>query len=86
MSELEQSETHRPGLPVLAGEAGPRPSLARSAPTAAFVSQLIAARDRLSPQRARHIDSAAGALGAYGRSARIAVRRMPQGYRKTMLV
>lgn len=86
MSDLDQSETHRTTLPVLAGEAGPRPSLARSAPAAAFVSQLIAARDRLSPQRARHSDSPAGAVGAYGRGARMAERRMPHGYRKTMLV
>ena len=90
MHGLTENDTDRDnslvGLPTLIEANGARPSLARTAPTAAFVSQLIAARDRLSPQRARHSDSPAGAVGAYGRGARMAERRMPHGYRKTMLV
>ncbi len=86
MPKLEQSETDRPGLPATAQPSASRPSLARSAPTATFVSQLIADRQRLSAQRARPADASAGAVGAYGRGARISERRMPLGYRKTMLV
>ena len=86
MSDLEQSETTIAGLPLVMGPAAPRPSLARTTPAAAFVSQLIAARDRLQPQRERNLETNTGAVGAYGRGARIAERRMPLGYRKTMLV
>ena len=64
---------------------GPRPSLAFSAPTAAFVSQLIAARAYPPVQRARRIGTAEGAVGAYGKAARLGERRMPQGYRKTVV-
>ncbi len=73
------------GLPTLIEANGARPSLARTAPTAAFVSQLIAARDRLPPQRARRQGTVDGAIGAYGKGARIAERRMPQGYRKSVV-
>jgi hypothetical protein len=86
MPKSDQSETDRRGLLLLAGPATQHPSLARSVPTAAFVSQLIAARDRLSPQRTRRLETSAGAVGAYGRGAVIADRRMPMGYRKTKVV
>jgi hypothetical protein len=86
MPDLEQSDTVIAGLPLVLGPAAPRPSLARSVPLAAFVSQLIANRDRLHPERSAGIDTSRGAVGAYGRGARIAERRMPLGYRKTMLV
>lgn len=85
MSDLAQSETVSPGLPVAQVAAGERPSLAFSAPTAAFVSQLIAARAHLPPQRARRIGTNEGAVGAYGQTARLTQRRMPQGYRKTVV-
>jgi len=85
MSGLPEAETDRADLPVPLEATGPRPSLARSAPTAAFVSQLLAARERLAPQRARRTDSLDKALGAYRHGAAIAQRRMPQGYRKTVL-
>jgi hypothetical protein len=85
MRKLDQMETET-GLPVLTGPVSMRPSLVHSAPTAAFVSQLIAARDRLSPQRATHRGNAAGAVGAYGKGAVIADRRMPMGFRKTKVV
>lgn len=83
MSDLAQSETV--SLPVAQAPAGARPSLAFSAPTAAFVSQLIAAHAHLPPQRARRIGTAEGAVGAYGQTARLTQRRMPQGYRKTVV-
>ena len=83
MSDLAQSETVF--LPVAQAPAGTRPSLAFSAPTAAFVSQLIAARAHLPTQRARRIGTPEGAVGAYGQTARLTQRRMPQGYRKTVV-
>ena len=75
-----------PGLPVPLAAPAPRPSLERSATTAAFVSQLLAERNRLAPQRARRRGSVEGALGAYAQSASMGVRRLPQGYRKTVVV
>ncbi|MHA6300256.1 hypothetical protein [Devosia sp. CAU 1758] len=86
MSDLAQSETLSPGLPVRIGPAAPRPSLARSAAGAAFVSQLLAARAHMAPQRARRRGTAEGAIGAYGQTALLSQRRMPQGYRKTIVV
>ena len=83
MSEIE---TQRTQLPVPVTVAGPRPSLAWSAPTAAFVSQLIAAREHLPSQRERRTASVDRAVGAYRQGAGIAVRRMPEGYRKTVVV
>ncbi len=85
MRKLDESETEG-GLPVLVGRVGSRPSLVHSAPTAAFVSQLIATRERLSPQRGTYRDNAAGAVGAYGKGSVIADRRMPMGFRKTKVV
>jgi hypothetical protein len=85
MSDLAQSDTVSPGLPVAQAPAGTRPSLAFSAPTAAFVSQLIAARAHMPTQRARRIGTPEGAVGAYGQTARLTQRRMPQGYRKTVV-
>ncbi len=86
MSELAQSNTSGAGLPMLVGPAAPRPSLARSAADAAFVSQLLAARAHLAPQRIRRRGTAEGAVGAYGQTALLSQRRMPQGYRKTIVV
>ena len=82
---MSEFETERKFLPVALAPAAPRPSLASFAPSAAFVSQLIAARDRLPPQRERRTASAARAVGAYRSGAGIAVKRMPEGYRKTVV-
>jgi len=82
---MDETETPRAQLPVPVTAAGPRPSLAWSAPTAAFVSQLIAAREHLPPQRERRRASVERAVGAYRQGAGITVRRMPEGYRKTVL-
>ena len=85
MADLAQSNDESTGLPVAQGSANSRPSLAFSAPTAAFVSQLIAARAHLPPQRARRLGTAEGAVGAYGQTARLSEKRMPQGYRRTVV-
>jgi hypothetical protein len=50
-----------------------------------FVSQLIAERQHLPPQRERRRAPVVEAVNAYDRGARIAARRMPAGYRKTIV-
>lgn len=72
-------------LPVPLAGSAPRPSLARSEIRAAFVSQLLAARASLDIQRTRRRAPADAALDAYRAGARIAVRRLPMGYRRTLL-
>lgn len=53
----------------------------RGAPSAGFVSQLIAERDRL-PAKS---ESMGTALGAYEAGEQMDVRRVPAGYRKTVV-
>ena len=53
----------------------------RGAPIADFISQLIAERDQL-PARG---ETAVAAVGAYAAAGKIAVRRMPAGYRKSVV-
>ena len=64
----------------------PRPSLLRSEADAAFVSQLLAERYRLAPQRKRLQATPEGATGAYASGSKIAAKRMPLGYRTTIVV
>ena len=85
MADSTQSDTKAATLPALAGVVESRPSLARSAPQAAFVSQLIAARDRMATQRTRRRDTPEAATSAYRNGARISERRMPAGYRTTVV-
>ena len=77
--------TPAPGLPMVIGTTAPRPSLRRTETTAAFVSQLLAARENLPPQRVRRRNSVNGALGAYSAGAQMSTVRMPAGYRKTVV-
>ena len=83
MSEFDTTAT---GLPVPLEQRAPRPSLAQTAPEASFVSQLLAARAHLPPQRERRRATPEGAVGAYAAGAKMAVRRMPAGYRKTVVI
>jgi hypothetical protein len=68
---------------------GPTPRdrlrLAHTAPHADFISQLIAERQYLPPQRARRRAPVGEALAAYDSGAHIADRRIPPGYRKTIV-
>jgi hypothetical protein len=82
---MTESETIKSGLPMALEPAGARPSLARSETAAAFVSQLLAARANLAPQRLRRRGTNEGAIGAYADSAKVAVKRMPAGYRKSVV-
>lgn len=70
---------------MVIGASRPRPSLRRSETTAAFISQLLAARANLAPQRARRRGNAEGAIGAYADGAKVAVKRMPAGYRTSIV-
>ena len=82
---MASNETQLTGLPVTTEPARPRPSLARSQTGAAFVSQLLASRANLPPQRLRRRGSAEGAIGAYDNSAKVTIKRMPAGYRKSVV-
>jgi hypothetical protein len=73
------------GLPMTLEPARPRPSLLRSEVAAPFVSQLLAERGNLPPQRARRRNTVEGAVGAYANGAKIAVKRMPVGYRTSIV-
>ena len=88
MAEDDSREQGEPEfkLPVPAEPRSPRPSLARSSTAAAFLSQLIAARSRLEPQKELRRAPVGIALDAYSTGARITVRRMPKGYRKTLVI
>lgn len=81
---MADAETDRPGLPMPLQPAASRPSLLRSETTAAFVSQLLAERNRLPPQRTRRRTSPLGAVGAYAESAKVTTKRMPMGYRTSI--
>jgi hypothetical protein len=74
-----------PNLPVRLEPSRERPSLASIAPDATFLSQLIAEHEHLPAQRARRRAPIGTALNAYDSGGQIAVRRMPQGYRTTVL-
>lgn len=81
-----RTETKGAGLPVVVTPAPPRARLAdRGRPAAAFLSQLIAARHHLEPQRARRRAPVTAAVDAYRIGASVAVRRLPAGYRRTIV-
>lgn len=73
-------ETLARNLPV-ATEASSGFSSYRGAPRAAFISQLIAERYRMAPQRTKRLLPTDIVLRTYDAAGRIAVRRMPPGYR-----
>jgi len=56
----------------------------RGAPRAAFLSQLIAEKHHLAPQRARRQAPVADVLRTYDAGGKIAVRRLPPGYRMSI--
>ncbi len=82
---MADSETGSGGVPMLLEAARPRPSLQRSSAMAAFVSQLLAERGQLPPQRTRRRGSAEGAIGAYAAGAKVGVKRLPMGYRTSIV-
>ncbi|HTJ56738.1 MAG TPA: hypothetical protein VL418_04130 [Devosiaceae bacterium] len=68
----DEPSTHRGGGAAPAG--------------AAFVSQLIAERQHLPPQRERRRAPLATALCSYEATERQTIRRLPPGYRKSLSV
>jgi hypothetical protein len=74
------------GLPVALAYASPRSPYHPIAPGAAFLSQLIAERHHLAPQRARRRAPIAQAVDAYRIGGGVTNVRMPAGYRKTVVV
>jgi len=58
-----------------------RIKMLRGAPSADFISQLIVERNQTQVQA----ESAVAAVDAYAATGRSAVRRMPAGYRKTVV-
>ncbi len=67
-------------------DAPARAALSRPGPSADFISQLIAERNHLPPQRQRRRATMSDALDAYDSTAAQAVGRLPPGYRTTLLV
>jgi hypothetical protein len=80
----ENDSTNASNLPLPAERIAVRSSAPRVG--AAFLSQLIAEREQLPPQRARRRATMATAVGSYDAAATIAQRRIPPGYRKTLAV
>jgi hypothetical protein len=72
-------------LPVLLEAPRERVRLAQAAASVDFLSQLIAERQRLPPQRERRRASLGVAVDAYANGGKIAVRRVPAGYRTTIV-
>jgi hypothetical protein len=77
---MAQSGTISASLPVPMG-AGQRFSFYRGAPKAAFLTQLIAERHHLATQRVKRQAPVADVLRTYDAAGRVAIRRMPPGYR-----
>ena len=67
-------------VPATIGSGSPFSSY-RGAPKAGFLSQLIAERHHLATQRARRRAPLAEVLRTYDAGGRIAIRRLPPGYR-----
>ena len=81
----DDSERHQPGTALVAVAARSRPSTVRLTPAASFLSQLIAERYQLAPQRARRRAPPIVATGAYATGTHIADLRLPAGYRKSLV-
>jgi hypothetical protein len=84
---VDEDVTSKERTGLVGGTPTPRDHLrlAHAAPHADFISQLIAERQHLPPQRARRRAPMGEALAAYASGARIADRRIPPGYRKTII-
>ena len=81
---MRQFEPVRSQLPVTTGPATGFSSSYRGTPKAAFLSQLIAERHHLSTQRTKRQAPVGEALRTYDAGGKIAVRRLPPGYRMSI--
>lgn len=72
-------------LPVVVADASAAGSpLVRVRPGAAFVAQLLAAREGLAPRRGLRRAREDAAAGAYRAADGMDVKRLPPGYRRTL--
>lgn len=86
---MDENGTNRQQTRFLVPLEAPRERLRfvpSAAPSADFISQLIAENQHLPPQRQRRRAPVGVAVDAYAAASRSAVRRLPAGYRKTMIV
>jgi hypothetical protein len=77
---MRQIETPIPSLPVALNNR-PRSFTRRDETPVAFLSQLIAERHHLAPQRAKRRAPVGDVLRTYDAGGRISDRRLPPGYR-----
>lgn len=85
ISNLSRRAERRSTVPTANQAATAYRSAADIAPRAAFISQLIAERQHLPPQRQRRRSTLGVALDAYDATERNAVVRLPPGYRTTIV-
>ncbi len=92
MAQPTRFETERTKMAQRTDQAANLPALTavrtrpvRGSVSSVFLSQLIAERHNLSPQREKRRAPVDQAVSAYHQGAQIAVRRLPQGYRKTIV-
>ncbi|MDB5539885.1 MAG: hypothetical protein JWQ89_1612 [Devosia sp.] len=72
-------------LPVVLDAPRERLKPANTPASVDFLSQLIAERQHLPPQRERRRVAVGEAVDAYANGGKIAVRRVPAGYRTTIV-
>jgi hypothetical protein len=81
---MRQFEPIGANLPAVTSPGTGFSSSYRGAPKAAFLSQLIAERHHLAPQREKRQVPVGLALRTYDAGGKIAVRRLPPGYRMSI--
>jgi hypothetical protein len=87
MARNDAASIDRPGTALVALHAlNRKPSLARLAPEADFLSQMIAERQHLASQRARRQAPLEHALDAYAEGGRRDHPRLPAGFFRSRLV
>ena len=72
-------------LPAVLVYEAPRQSYGRTTPAAAFLSQLLAERHHLAPQRAKRRAPVTDAVNAYRLGGHVTHQRLPAGYRRTVV-
>lgn len=75
-----------PNLPVVYVPEFATRNADRFALPSSFASQLLASRDRMAVRSAQHMSPANLASDAYTKGGKIAVKRMPNGYVRTLVV
>jgi hypothetical protein len=78
---MRQFDTLKGQLPTTTTGTGTRFSSYRGTPKATFLSQLIAEKHHLATQRARRQAPVGEALRTYDAGGKIAIKRLPAGYR-----